>query len=66
MIAEYLAAIVNTLHKVVTKVSHEGERLIMSNIVVSSSSIFVPYTAIWELKLLYSFRCAWIESESFI
>ena len=52
--SKYLMA----LHTVVTKVSQEEGRLLMSIIALSSSSIVVPYDEIWELILLYSLRYA--------
>ena len=64
--SEYLMAVVEALHTVVTKVSQEEGRLLMSIMALSSSSIAVPYNVIWELKLSYSLRCAWTESDSFI
>ena len=56
--SEYLMAIVEALHTVVTKVSQEEGRLLMSIIALSSSSIVVPCDVIWELILSYSLRCA--------
>ena len=58
MTSEYLMAVVEALHTVVTKVSLEEGRLLMSIIALSSSSIVVPYDVIWELRLSYSLRCA--------
>ena len=55
--SEYLMAVVEALHTVVTKVSQEEGRLLMSIMALSSSSIVVPYDEIWELKLSYSLRC---------
>ena len=52
--SEYLMAIVEVLHTVVTRVSQEEGRLLMSIIGLSSSSIVVPCDVIWELKLSYS------------
>ena len=42
VISEYLMAVVEALHTVVTKVSQEEGRLLMSIIALSSSSIAVP------------------------
>ena len=56
--SEYLMAIVEALHTVVTKVSYEEGRLLMSIIALSSSSIIIPCDEIWELILSYSLRCA--------
>ena len=39
---EYLTVVVEALHMVVTKVSHEDGRLLMSDIALNSSSIFIP------------------------
>ena len=47
-----------SLHIVVTKVSQEEGRLLMSIIALNSSSIVIPCDKIWELKLSYSLRCA--------
>ena len=58
MASEYLIAVVEALHTVVTKVSQEEGRLLMSIVALSSSSIVVPYDEIWELKLSYSLRYA--------
>ena len=55
---EYLMAVVEALHTVVTKVSQEEGRLLMSIIALSSSSIVVPCDEIWELRLSYLLRCA--------
>ena len=55
--SEYFTVVVEALHTVVTKVSHEEGRLLMSNIDLNSSSIVVPWAEIWELRLSYSFRC---------
>ena len=38
----------------------------MSNIALNESWIVVPWAKIWELRVLYSFRCVWTESDSFI
>ena len=51
MTLEYLTSVVEALHKVVTKVSYEEGRLLMSIIALSSSSIVVPCDEIWELKI---------------
>ena len=40
--SEYLTTVVEALHTVVTNVSHEGGRLLMSNISLSSSLIVFP------------------------
>ena len=47
-------AVAEALHTVVTKVSQEEGRLLMSIMALSSSSIVVPCDVIWELKLSYS------------
>ena len=51
MTSEYWMGIVEALHTIVTKVSQEEGRLLMSIIALSSSSIVVPCDEIWELKL---------------
>ena len=48
--SEYFTAVVEALHTIVTKVSHEEGRLLMSSIALSSSSIVVPWAEIWELR----------------
>ena len=49
--SEYFTTIVDALHVSVTKVSHEGGRLLMSNIAFNSSSIVIPLPKVWECLL---------------
>ena len=58
MTSEYLMVVVEALHTVVTKVSQEEGRLLMSIMALSSSLIVVPCDVIWEIILSYSLRCA--------
>ena len=44
--SKYFMVAIEALHTVVTKVSHEGGRLLMSSIALNSSSIVVPWAEI--------------------
>ena len=48
--SEYLMAVVEALHTIVTKVSQEEGRLLMSINALSSSLIVVACDEIWELR----------------
>jgi hypothetical protein len=56
VVSEYFTAIAEALHTVVTKVSQDGGRLLISNRAFSSSSIVMPCADSWEMMPSESFR----------
>jgi hypothetical protein len=51
VVSKYFTAVADALHTVMTKVSQDGGRLLISNRVFKSSSIVIPCVDSWEIML---------------
>jgi hypothetical protein len=49
VVSEYFTAVVDALQMVMTKVSQDGGRVLISNRALSSSSIIIPCADSWEM-----------------